>query len=431
MKILVIGSGGREHALVWKLRQSPQVTTLYCAPGNAGIAQDAEIVPISATNIQELLTFAKKERIDCTIVGPEQPLMLGIADLFEREGLKIFGPSRLAAELEGSKAYAKQFMKKYNIPTAEFHAFSIDQRYEAERYINEVPVPMVLKADGLAAGKGVLICETKDQALEGLDLMFGKKVFGDAGAKLVVEEYLVGEEASVFAVSDGTNFILLPSAQDHKRIFDGDKGKNTGGMGAYAPAPIVTETIMEKVKRDIIRPTLLGMKHEGRPYKGCLYVGLMITETGPKVIEYNCRFGDPETQVVLPLLANDLVQVILDSINGNLEKTHAEIKNETAVCVVIASGGYPDDYEVDKQILGLDSVRAENDVVVFHAGTKYTKDTVVTSGGRVLGVTATGGGNDLEGTIDKAYRAVAKITFNGAYYRSDIGKKGLERLKQL
>jgi phosphoribosylamine---glycine ligase len=241
---------------------------------------------------------------------------------------------------------------------------------------------------------------------------------------------LVGEEASVFAVSDGTNFIVLPTAQDHKRIFDGDKGKNTGGMGSYAPAPVVTDTIIEKVKRDIIRPTLLGMKREGRPYKGCLYTGLMVTETGPKVIEYNCRFGDPETQVVLPLLGNDLVRVVFDSIDGNLAKTHAEIKNETAVCVVIASGGYPDEYEVGKQIFGLGSVRMEDDVVVFHGGTKYTKDTVVTSGGRVLGITATGNGNDLEGTIDKAYRAVAKITFDGAYYRSDIGKKGLERLKQ-
>jgi phosphoribosylamine---glycine ligase len=430
MNILVIGSGGREHALVWKLRQSPRAGKIYCAPGNAGIAQDAKIVPILATNLPDLLAFAKKERIDCTVVGPEQPLMLGIVDLFEREGLKIFGPTKRAAELEGSKVYAKHFMKKYNIPTAEFQAFSVEQRYEAERYINEIPVPMVLKTDGLAAGKGVLICETKDQALEGLDLIFGKKIFGDAGGKLVVEEFLAGEEASVFAISDGTNFIVLPTAQDHKRIFDGDKGKNTGGMGSYAPAPVVTEVILEKVKRDIIRPTLLGMKHEGRPYKGCLYVGLMITETGPKVIEYNCRFGDPETQVVVPLLGNDLVQVFLDSADGTLATTHTEIKNKTAVCVVIASGGYPDDYEVEKEILGLDSVRTENDVVVFHAGTKYTKDTVVTSGGRVLGVTAIGGGRDLEGTIDKVYRAVAKITFDGAYYRSDIGKKGLERLKQ-
>ena len=427
MKILVIGSGGREHALVWKIKQSPLVSEIYCAPGNAGIAALAEIVPIKANNHNELLQFAHEKSIDLTVVGPEQPLTEGIVDLFESEGLKIFGPSKLAAELEGSKVYAKQFMQKYHIPTAEFRSFSASERFDAERYVDEIPVPIVIKADGLAAGKGVSICETKEQTLEALDFMFAKKIFGNAGLNIVIEEYLSGEEASVFALTDGKEFILLSPAQDHKRIFDGDKGKNTGGMGSYAPAPIMSDEIISKVKRGIIRPTLSGMAKEGRLYKGCLYVGLMITETGPKVIEYNCRFGDPETQVVLPLIDEDIVRIMLDIANGKLSETKIKLSDAHAVCVVLASGGYPDSFEIDKQIYGLESV-TDKDVVVFHSGTKYNKDNIVTSGGRVLGVTAIGQG--LEGTIDKTYRAVEKITFDGAYYRSDIGKKGIERFKQ-
>jgi len=424
MKILVIGSGGREHALVWKIKQSPLVTKIFCAPGNAGISLLAELVPIKVTDLNSLLLFAKNEGIDLTVVGPEQPLTSGIVDLFESNGLQIFGPSKLAAELEGSKVFAKQFMKKYNIPTAEFRSFSSEERFDAERYINEIPVPIVIKADGLAAGKGVSICETKEQALETLDLIFRQKVFGEAGSKIVIEEYLIGEEASVFALTDGKEFIVLSPAQDHKRILDGDKGKNTGGMGAYAPAPVVSEEVLNKVKRDIIRPTLIGMSKEGRPYKGCLYVGLMITETGPKVVEYNCRFGDPETQVVLPLIDEDIVPFLVEVAGGKLSKTKINLKNTSAVCVVIASGGYPDKYEIDKKIFGLDAVFDDN-VIVFHAGTKYNKDVIVTSGGRVLGVTAFG--SILEDTISRAYRAVEKITFDGAYYRSDIGKKGIER----
>jgi phosphoribosylamine--glycine ligase len=430
MKILVIGSGGREHALAWKIKQSPIVREIYCAPGNAGIAALAEIVPISANDIDGILEFAKKKSIDLTVVGPEQPLTDGIVDLFEAHGLKIFGPSKLAAELEGSKVFAKQFMRKHHIPTAEFRSFSAAERFDAERYVNEIPVPIVIKADGLAAGKGVSICDTKEQALEALDQMFAKKIFGDAGTNIVIEEFLAGEEASVFALTDGKEFVVLSSAQDHKRILDGDRGKNTGGMGAYAPAPIVTEEILQKVKRDIIRQTLLGMAKDGRPYKGCLYVGLMITETGPKVIEFNCRFGDPETQVVLPLLDEDLVRIMFEAASGKLSTTKAILKDTSSVCVVIASGGYPGNYETDKQIFGLEAAASEKDVVVFHAGTKYNKDIIVTSGGRVLGVTAIGEQLNLERTIDKAYRAVEKITFDGAYYRSDIGKKGVDRLKQ-
>jgi len=430
MKILVIGSGGREHALAWKIKQSPIVREIYCVPGNAGIAALAEIVPISANDIDGILEFAKKKSIDLTVVGPEQPLTDGIVDLFEAHGLKIFGPSKLAAELEGSKVFAKQFMRKHHIPTAEFRSFSAAERFDAERYVNEIPVPIVIKADGLAAGKGVSICDTKEQALEALDQMFAKKIFGDAGTNIVIEEFLAGEEASVFALTDGKEFVVLSSAQDHKRILDGDRGKNTGGMGAYAPAPIVTEEILQKVKRDIIRQTLLGMAKDGRPYKGCLYVGLMITETGPKVIEFNCRFGDPETQVVLPLLDEDLVRIMFEAASGKLSTTKAILKDTSSVCVVIASGGYPGNYETDKQIFGLEAAASEKDVVVFHAGTKYNKDIIVTSGGRVLGVTAIGEQLNLERTIDKAYRAVEKITFDGAYYRSDIGKKGVDRLKQ-
>ena len=430
MKILVVGSGGREHTLIWKIKQSPLVTELYCAPGNAGIAAIAEIVPIKSSDLNGLLLFAKTSKIDLTVVGPEQPLTQGIVDLFESNGLRIFGPSKAAAELEGSKVFAKQFMKMYNIPTAVFRSFNAVQRFDAERYINEIPVPIVIKADGLAAGKGVAVCDDKEQALEVLDMMFGQKVFGEAGLNIVLEEFLVGEEASVFAISDGKDFVVLSSAQDHKRILDGDKGKNTGGMGAYAPAPIVTEDILNRIKRDIIRPTLIGMAKEGRLYKGCLYVGLMITETGPKVIEYNCRFGDPETQVVLPLIENDLVQLMLDAVDNKLSKAKIKFKDQSAVCVVIASGGYPDDYEMDKPIVGLETIAEGKDVIVFHAGTKYNKNVIVSSGGRVLGVTAVGSRFDLEGTVDKAYRAVEKITFDGAYYRSDIGKKGIERLKR-
>ena len=430
MNVLIIGSGGREHTLAWKIGQSPLIERLYCAPGNAGIAGHCEVVPLKPSDTEGLLKFAKDQKISLTIVGPEQPLTDGIADRFASEGLKVFGPSRAAAELEGSKAFAKQFMKKYRIPTAEFRSFGLAERFDAERYINETPVPIVIKADGLAAGKGVSVCETKDEALEQLDALMGRKILGEAGTRIVIEEFLVGEEASVFAITDGKDFVTLPPAQDHKRILDNDLGKNTGGMGAYAPAPVVTEAMLQKIRRDIIRPTLIGMAKENRPYRGCLYAGLMITETGPKVIEYNCRFGDPETQVVLPLLNDDLLPILLEASSGKLTRTTVSLRASTAVCVVIASRGYPDQYEVGKPIVGLETLRTEKDLMVFHGGTKAEKGSVVTSGGRVLGVTALGPADDLERTIARAYGAVEKITFDGAYYRSDIGKKGLERLKQ-
>lgn len=428
MNILVIGSGGREHALVWKIWQSPHVKKIFCAPGNAGIEQHAECVAIKPTDGESLVNFAKTNHIDLTVVGPEQPLVEGIVDRFGKEGLPIFGPSKAAAELEGSKVFAKQFMKKYGIPTAQFETFDRSSYPEAIDIINDMIPPIVVKTDGLAAGKGVLICENRDDALLALSILMEQKVFGSAGDRVVIEEYLRGEELSVFALTDGKDFVLLPPAQDHKRIFDGDKGKNTGGMGAYAPAPIGTQAILDEIRGKIIQPTINGMAHEGRPYKGCLYVGLMLTEDGPKVLEYNCRFGDPEAQVVLPLVDSDIVELFLASVSGTIPAVHFEEKSASAVCVVMASAGYPDTYEVGKTILGLDS-QFEEDVVMFHAGTKWQGGSIVTSGGRVLGVTAIGPQSKLEETIDKAYRAVKSITFDGTYYRKDIGHKALRRLE--
>jgi phosphoribosylamine--glycine ligase len=425
MNVLVIGSGGREHALTWKLHQSPRVEKIFCAPGNPGMAEFGELVPIKADDPTSLLKFAKSNKIDLTVVGPELPLSLGIVDLFERDGMRIFGPTKLAAEIESSKVFAKQFMKKYRIPTADFRAFQSAERYEAERYINEVPAPVVIKANGLAGGKGAVVCETKDKALEVLHEMLVEKVFGEAGEQIVIEEFMIGQEASVFAISDGTHFVTLPPAQDHKRILDGERGKNTGGMGAYAPTPFVTEELLETIKRSIIRPAISGLAKEGRKYKGCLYCGLMLTKNGPRVVEFNCRFGDPETQVVLPLLGGDFFDLLLTACNASLQNYRVKLRQGTAVCVVIASGGYPDTYQTGKEILGLESLSTLEDIVVFHAGTRVDHGRIVTDGGRVVGVTAIGSSGDLEQTIARAYQAVSKITFDGAYYRSDIGAKAL------
>jgi phosphoribosylamine--glycine ligase len=427
MNILVIGSGGREHAIVWKLRQSPRVKALYCAPGNAGIARQAQLVSLKPTDIQGLLRFAKENGVELTVVGPEQPLVDGIVDEFERNGLRIFGPSRSAAMLEGSKAFAKQFMANHGIPTARFRSFCVGELGQAEAYARELPLPLVVKADGLAAGKGVLICETTDAAIVALKEMMLNKVFGSAGENVVIEEYLEGEEASVFALTDGDRFAVLATAQDHKRIFDGDKGKNTGGMGAYSPAPIITKEILKQVEKEIIVPTLEGMKNDGMPYRGCLYCGLMITQTGPKVIEFNCRFGDPETQVVVPLIDGDLAEILLSISERRLDTLAVKQHAASAVCVVMASRGYPDDYHTGKAIHGLENIRHEDGLVVFHAATRSDGEQIVSSGGRVLGVTAIDYEHDLKGAIDSAYRAVGSLTFDGAYYRSDIGQKGLRR----
>jgi phosphoribosylamine---glycine ligase len=425
MKILVIGSGAREHALLWKLSQSDKHPVLFCAPGNAGTASLAKNIPVKANDLQGLLAFAKGENIDLTVVGPEQPLMDGIVDLFEEHHLGIFGPRKASAEIEGSKVFAKHFMQKYKIPSASFCTFDANEQDRAIEYINTLSQPIVIKADGLAAGKGVAVCDSRGQAVQTIDAMMRQKVFGEAGTRIVIEEYLEGFETSVLVLTDGHNFVTLVPSQDHKRILDGDMGKNTGGMGVYAPVPRVPFELLESIKRYIIKPTLEGLVKEGRTYKGCLYAGLMITRKGPKVIEFNCRFGDPETEVVLPLLDDDLVDLLVDISAGTLTKTEARWKQLSAVSVIIASGGYPDAYETGKKILGLDTVANMQDIIVFHAGTKMENGNIVTAGGRVLAVTALGPKDHLEEAIFNAYAAVKKITFDGAYYRSDIGRKGL------
>jgi phosphoribosylamine--glycine ligase len=428
VNILVIGSGGREHAIVWKLRQSPQVKKIFCAPGNAGIEQLALCVPLKQTDIKGLMKFAKEEKIDLTVVGSEQPLVEGIVDAFEERRLKIFGPSKAAAQLEGSKVFSKNFMLRHHIPTAKYRSFAATEIDEAKKYINMIETPLVVKADGLAAGKGVLICKSRQEAMLALDDIIVHRAFGAAGNQIVIEEFLHGEEASLFILTDGEQFTLLASAQDHKRILDGDLGKNTGGMGAYAPAPIVTRELLQRVIHESVEPTLNGMKQEGMHYRGCLYIGLMMTQDGPKVLEYNCRFGDPETQVVVPLIDGDLAEIFLSIAERRLNSSKVKLHAASAVCVVMASHGYPDEYQTGRQIFGLENIKAEDGVVVFHAGTKTDGSAVVTSGGRVLGVTAIGFNNELEQTIQDAYHAVEKIRFDGAYYRSDIGKKALKHL---
>jgi phosphoribosylamine--glycine ligase len=424
MNVLVIGSGGREHALCWKLRRSdsPNPThhvKLYCAPGNAGIAQIAECAPISADNLIELRDFAKQEKIDLTVVGPEGPLVAGIVDLFHDAGLRIFGPTRAAAQLEGSKAHAKRFMQKYGIPTARFTVHTILD--DAIKSLARYSFPLVVKASGLAAGKGVIICRSRDEAETALHDMLLLHRFGGAGSSVIIEECLVGEEASILAITDGENYFCLPASQDHKRLLDGDQGPNTGGMGAYAPAPVVTPELQARVEVEILQPTLAGMREEGSPFTGCLYVGLMLTQDGPKSLEYNCRFGDPETQAVLPLYDGDLLEACLASAEGDISRTKAKESSGAAVCVVMASGGYPGSYEKGKPITGLDAI--PDGVVVFHAGTRLKDNQIVTDGGRVLGVTARA--ENLKAAVELAYQGVEAIGFAGKTYRKDIGKKGL------
>ncbi len=429
MKILVVGGGGREHALVWKIAQSKSVEKIFCAPGNAGISEIAETVAIKPEDLNSLLKFAVDNKVDLTVVGPEVSLSLGIVDLFESNGLKIFGPRKKSAEIESSKVFAKNFMKKYGIPTANYKVFSSDEIDKAKNFIKTLNPPIVIKADGLAGGKGVTICNSADEAIKTIDLYFVKKIFGSAGDKVVIEEFLTGEEVSVFAITDGEDFILLPPAQDYKKALDNDEGKNTGGMGSYSPVPFIDETTLEKIKTQIIKPTILGLKNEGREYKGCLYCGLMLTGDGPKVLEFNCRFGDPETQVVLPLLDGDIVDMFISAIDGGIKNFNYIIKKATAVCVILASAGYPDNYETNKEIYGLDKVKNMDDIILFHAGTKKVNGKILTSGGRVLGVTAIGKENDFENTIKKVYNAIKEINFNGMHYRTDIGKKALKYTK--
>ncbi len=428
MNVLVIGSGGREHALVWKLRQSQSVKNLYCASGNPGIEQLAECVSIMPAEKQKLLTFALGNHIDLVVVGPEQPLAAGIVDLFRENNVAIFGPTQAAARLESSKVWAKQFMVRHSIPTALHGSFRRDQQAEAARYAASLSLPLVVKADGLAAGKGVVICLTSDDVRVALDTMFQEHAFGSAGDAIVIEEFLDGIEASVFAVTDGKRFAILAPAQDHKRVFDDDKGKNTGGMGAFAPTPIVTPGVLSSVESKIIEPTLAGMTHEGCPFTGCLYVGLMLTKDGPKVIEFNCRFGDPETQVVLPLYEGDLFELLYSSATGRVTDTKADVQavRGSSVCVVLASRGYPDSFSAGYEISGLAEAGSMPGVTVFHAGTKPEQGSIVTAGGRVLGVTATVSEGSLENAIEKVYEAVQLISFQGMHYRHDIGRKTIE-----
>ncbi|MEA3469881.1 MAG: phosphoribosylamine--glycine ligase [Thermodesulfobacteriota bacterium] len=427
MKVLVVGSGGREHALVWKIHQSPRVNKIYCAPGNAGIKRMAECVDLSVTDVDALVSFAKKEKIDLTVVGPELSLTAGIVDVFEREGLRIFGPSQDAAILEGSKVYTKEFLKKYKIPTAAFKVFTNPKK--AKKYIEKCGAPLVVKADGLAAGKGVIVAATVKEAKAAVDLIMRDKAFGDAGNKLIVEECLKGEEASFIAFTDGKTILPLPTSQDHKAVFDGDKGPNTGGMGAYSPAPVVTDKIADFVMEQVMLPTIQGMAAEGRPYKGMLYAGLMIDGSEVNVLEFNCRFGDPEAQPLLMRLKSDVVDIFDAAIDERLDQIEMKIDPRPTVCVVIASGGYPGTYEKGKNICGLKKASAVPGVVVFHAGTQVRNGRVASAGGRVLGVTAVG--KDLEKAIANAYKAVACISWTGSFFRTDIGAKALSKRQEL
>ncbi|MFC1767769.1 phosphoribosylamine--glycine ligase [Candidatus Margulisiibacteriota bacterium] len=423
MKVLVVGSGGREHTLVWKISQSLKVKEVYCVPGNAGISELAECVDIKADDIPALKNFALKNKIDLTIVGPEIPLVAGLVDEFNNAGLNVFGPTKKAAQLEGSKLFAKKIMEKYGVPTGKAKEFTDEGK--AVKYLQGFDGAVVVKADGLAAGKGVIICKDHEEAEEAVHQMLGEKMFGEASSKIIIEEYLEGEEASILAFSDGDNFAVMDSSQDHKRVSDNDMGPNTGGMGAYSPAPIMTSKLMKEVEGKVFKRMIDGMKKEGIPFVGILYAGLMINKNKIKVLEFNVRFGDPETQALLPRLKTDLIEVIEAANKKQLNKIKLEWDKRPAVCVVMASGGYPGKYEKGKVITGLDDVKGLKDVVVFHAGTSLKDGKIITSGGRVLGVTALA--DSVGSAIAHSYGAVRMIKFDKAHYRSDIGKKALDR----
>lgn len=425
MKILVIGGGGREHTLAWALAKGKGVERMYAIPGNPGMAAIAECSgDISITDNAALVAFAKEKQIDLTVVGPEVPLANGVVDAFAAAGLKAFGPTKAAAELEGSKAFSKNLMKKYNIPTAKYEVFT--DAAAARAYVKAQGAPIVIKADGLAAGKGVIVAAALEQALDAIDSIMCGDAFGSAGSRVVIEECLVGEEASLLAFTDGKTVVPMISSQDHKRAFDHDEGPNTGGMGTYAPAPVVTQEILRQVQKEILEPVVAAMAKEGRAYVGCLYAGLMITADGPKVIEFNARFGDPETQVVLPLLSGDLPEIMLACIEGRLQGVPVGWKDEAAACVVMAAGGYPASYKKGDLITGIDDAE-QGGAMVFHAGTAKTAEGIVTNGGRVLGVVATA--KDIKTAVGRAYEAVDKIQFANCHYRHDIAHHAIERLK--
>ena len=424
MKVLVIGSGGREHALVWKIAQSPMVDAIYAAPGNPGIARSATCVDIEVMDFDALTALALENGVDLAVVGPEAPLAAGLADRLASAGVKVFGPSQAAAQLEGSKAFAKGIMARYGIPTAEYGVF--DDPEAAIAYVKDRGAPIVVKADGLAAGKGVTVASSVDEATRAIKEAMLKGVFGDAGNRVLIEECLVGEEASILAFTDGATVLPMASSQDHKPIYDDDKGPNTGGMGAYSPAPVVSAELAKAIEEQILKPCVAGMASDGVPYRGVLYAGLMITDAGPKVVEFNCRFGDPEVQVVLPRMSCDIVPLLAACCDGTLRECELTWDDGACVTVVMASGGYPRAYERGKPITGIDEAEAEPGITVFHAGTKVVAGELVTNGGRVLNVTAEG--PDVALTIEKAYAAVKKIHFDGAHYRTDIGRKALGHL---
>ncbi len=418
MKVLIVGSGGREHAIAFACAKSPKVDKIYCAPGNAGIAQIAECVPIGAMEFDKLVDFAKSNAIDLTVIGMDDPLVGGIVDVFEKEGLRVFGPRKNAAILEGSKAFSKELMRKYNIPTAAYETFTSAD--DACRYLETADYPIVLKADGLALGKGVIICNTKDEAMAGVKTLMTDKQFGDAGDTIVIEEFMTGREVSVLSFVDGNTIKIMSSAQDHKRAKDGDQGLNTGGMGNFSPSPFYTPEVDKFCKEHIYQATVDAMKAEGRPFKGVIFFGLMLTPKGPKVLEYNARFGDPEAQVVLPRMKNDIIDVFEACIDGTLDKIDLQFEDNACVCVVLASDGYPVAYEKGKLITGFENFDGKDDYFCFHAGTKLTDEGIVTNGGRVLGITALG--KDLKEARAKAYEATEWIQFENKYMRHDIGK---------
>jgi phosphoribosylamine--glycine ligase len=421
MKVLVIGGGGREHSLVWKIAQSPEVSKIFCAPGNPGISELAECIDITADQTSLLCEFAVKENIDLTVVGPEAPLVDGIVDVFSKHNLKVFGPDQKAAILEDSKVFSKLLLRKHGIPTAAFKCF--DDHSQARHYVLSRGAPIVVKADGLSKGKGVFVCKTNDEALQAIDSIMKDRVFGNAGDQVVIEECLTGEEISLLAFTDGRTIVPMESSQDHKTVYDGDKGPNTGGMGAYSPVPLMTNELYYKIEKDILVPTVHAMNREGRPYKGVIYIGLMITSAGPMVLEFNVRFGDPEAQVILTRMKSDIVPIMLATISGGLDNVDLEWLPQASVCVVMASGGYPGQYDNGKEIKGLDSLKNQEGISVFHAGTKSENGKIVTNGGRVLNVVACG--EDIKEAQKKVYEAVSKISFDGAHYRSDIADKAL------
>lgn len=423
MKILVVGGGGREHALIYKIAQSPLVEQIYCAPGNPGIAGLAECVNIAADEIEILCEFAQAEKIDLTVVGPEVPLTMGIVDTFQAAGLEVFGPNQAAAQIEGSKGFSKDLMAKYNIPTAAYQSFT--DHADAVAYIKEQGAPIVIKADGLAAGKGVIVAMTEEQAITGVDDIMLDKVFGSAGASVVIEEFMDGEEASFFAFTDGKNILPLASSQDHKRVNDNDEGPNTGGMGAYSPAPVVTAELHDQIVETVVKPTIAGMAADGCPYSGILYVGLMIKDGQPRVVEYNARFGDPEAQPLLMRMKSDIVPVLQACARGELQQDSIEWHDKAAVCVVLASGGYPSAFEKGLPISGLDAASQVEDLMVFHAGTSLKDGAIVNNGGRVLGVT--GLGDTVKAAIDKAYEGVKLVDWQKVHFRTDIGARALNR----